>query len=119
MPLDIVTGLDRVSGEEIVVQRKITQIRDASGSDTGQLCAGEIALVYGLGEIRTGYVLGDRALLPRSVEPGQLKTPLITVQLTPEDPGQLEALREACAVLSDEDPLLQAQLERRTGEMRV
>ena len=43
-------GVDPLTGEEKLVQRKITQIRRVDGSDAGSLAAGEIGVIYGLGE---------------------------------------------------------------------
>lgn len=117
--LTLPAGVDPITGEEKSVQRKITQIRTVSGSDAGRLCAGEIAVIYGLSDIAIGHVLGDAALLPRRVEPGSLRTPLITVQAVPESPDQLHALREACLILSGEDPLLQARFVRSLNQLHL
>ena len=119
MAVDLVTGRDRVTGQEITVQRKISQIRDASGKDIGTLESGRAGVVYGLGDIEIGHVFGDAQRLPRKVQPGLFRTPLITVQVIPASPDQMPALREACAVLSSEDPLLHARYARAAGEMHV
>ena len=117
MPLDIQEGYDRITGEPVLSQRKISQIRDADGNDIGRLCAGMVGVVYGLGNLKIGYVFGEERLLPRTVCPGSLRTPLIMVQAIPESPDQLQRLREACMLLSLEDPLLQARYVETTGEM--
>ena len=119
MALDILAGRDRVTGEDRYVQKKITQIRDASGSDVGVLRAGDVGVVFGLGDVKIGHVFGEKDILPRKVQPGLLKTPLITVQLIPEGPDRLNALREACNTLSAEDPLLEARFERAAGELHI
>ena len=119
MAVDLVTGRDRVTGQEITVQRKISQIRDASGKDIGALESGRAGVVYGLGDIEIGHVFGDAQRLPRKVQPGLFRTPLITVQVIPASQDQMPALREACAVLSSEDPLLHARYARATGEMHL
>ena len=119
MPLDILAGTDKTTGESVYAQQKISQIRSASGQDTGILNAGEVGTVYGLGDLRIGYVFGNDALLPRKVQPGKLKTPLITVQVLPQRAEDLQALRQACQTLSLEDPLLQARFEKATGELRM
>ena len=119
MAVEIQTGTDKISGDPIVVQRKITQIRNCDGSDIGAVEAGSVAQVFGLGDVGIGYVFGDSQKLPRKVQPGIFRTPLIAVQLVPDDPRQLTALSEACAVLSGEDPLLRAQYEKSTGELRM
>lgn len=117
--LEMSAGVDPLTGEEKHVQRKITQIRGVDGADAGRLCAGEIGVVYGLGDVRVGYVLGDAAALPRRVEPGRLRTPLITVQAIPEKPEEMTALRAACEQLSGEDPLLEARFARALGELHL
>ncbi len=119
MPVELKAGTDRVTGEEIIVQRKISQIRDALGRDTGMLSAGGIGVVYGLNEAEVGHVFGRPERLPRKVQPGAFRTPLLTVQAIPEKPEQMQALREACAALSAEDPLLHARYIRATGEMQL
>ncbi len=115
--LDIQTGTDRMTGEPVLVQRKISQIRNAAGRDIGTLTAGGVGIVFGLGEPEIGYVFGDGNRLPRKVRPGSLKTPLMMVRVIPDRPEELQALREACAVLSSEDPLLRARYVRTTGEL--
>ena len=112
-------GVDPMTGEERQVQHKITQIRGVGGADCGRLTAGGIGVVYGLGDIAIGHVLGDAALLPRRVEPGHLRAPLMTVQAIPEKPEEMTALRAACEVLSGEDPLLQAHYARTLGELHL
>ena len=117
--LDFPGKPDPVTGEETTVQKKITQIRTVTGSDAGILSAGEVGIVYGLGDTPIGHVFGDRTFLPRRIEPGSYRTPLITVQVLPEDPAQMQALREACDILSSEDPLLNAEYIRTTGELHL
>ncbi len=117
MALDIHTGTDRMTGEPVWVQRKISQIRNAAGEDTGKLSAGEVGTVYGLGNLETGYVFGKQDKLPRKVQPGSLKTPLIMIRVIPEKPDEIQEVWKACSILSSEDPLLQARYARSTGEL--
>ena len=114
--VELSAGIDPFTGEEKRVQRKITQIRDVDGSDMGRLRAGQIGVVYGLGDIGIGYVFGEP---PRRVSPGSLRTPLITVKAIPDDPDGMEALRRACETLSLEDPLLEARYVRSLGELQL
>ena len=118
-PVILPAGVDPLTGEEKLVQRKITQIRRVDGSDAGSLTAGEIGVVYGLGDVKVGQVLGEEALLPRRVEPGCLRTPLITVQVIPERPEEMQALRAACEALSAEDPLLQVRYAKALNELQL
>lgn len=117
--LDFPGKPDPLTGAETSVQKKITQIRSVSGEDTGLLSAGEVGIIYGLGDIPIGHIFGDRESLPRKIEPGSYRTPLITVQVLPERPEQMQALREACGILSSEDPLLNAEYVRMTGELHL
>lgn len=112
-------GIDPITGENRVQSVKITQIQDPSGTSVGHLSAGQIGIVYGLGSIPIGHVLGSRDLIPRSVNPGGLRTPLIAVQAVPSAPDQMQALRQACQTLSDEDPLLQATYIRHLNELHL
>ncbi len=118
-PVTLPAGVDPLTGEEKLVQRKITQIRRVDGSDAGSLAAGEIGVIYGLGDVKVGQVLGDESLLPRRVEPGRLRTPLITVQVIPEKPEEMQALRVACEALSAEDPLLQVRYAKALNELQL
>ena len=119
MPVTLPAGIDPFTGEKKLAAPKITQIQRVDGEAANRLCAGEVGVVYGLGNVRIGQVLGDAALLPRRVAPGSLRTPLITVQAIPEKPEQMQALRAACEILSGEDPLLQAKYVRSLNEQHL
>ena len=118
-PVTLPAGVDPLTGEEKLVQRKITQIRRVDGSDAGSLTDGEIGVIYGLGDVKVGQVLGDEAMLPRRVEPGHLRTPLITVQVIPEKTEDMQSLRVACEALSAEDPLLQVRYAKALNELQL
>ena len=113
------SGIDPSTGSPKTEPHKITQIMDLDGHPIGKLSAGEIGIVYGLGNIPIGHILGDPALLPHKVEPGNLCAPLITVQVIPEKAEQMTALRQACNILSSEDPLLQVQYIRSLNELHM
>ena len=106
-----------------VGERKITQIRDIAiegrADDTGLLSAGEIGVVYGLGDIRAGDVLGDAQLIPRGIDPGSLRQPLLLVKVEPEEADKLDALRKALNEISAEDPLLGVDEYQRVPHVRV
>lgn len=110
-------GIDPITGEEVVKQQKITQIQDPDGNPIGRLNPGEIGIVYGLGEIPIGHVIGSQP--PRKVEPGSLRTPLIAVQAIPEKTEDMTALRTAFHILTGEDPLLHAQFVRSLNELHL
>ena len=121
--LDIPAERDPVDGTLRMTQKKITQIRalalDGKGADIGALSAGEIGVVYGLGEAKVGQVLGDEALLPRKVAPGSLQKPMIMVRAQPEKPEQITALRQALMELDAEDPMLGVQWSNHTRELTL
>lgn len=112
-------GIDPMTGETRQIQRKITQIRTVEGADAGQLTAGEIGVVYGLGDAAIGHVLGESSALPRRVEPGHLREPLLAVQALPEQKEDMQALRLACETLAGEDPLLHMRYARETEELTL
>ena len=110
-------GTDPVTGEAVLVERKISRIRSVSGGDIDELRAGMVGVVYGLTELRIGEPLGNADGLPRKVRPGSFKTPLITVEVIPEDPEDMHRVRQACEELSASDPLLSARYSKLTGKM--
>lgn len=112
-------GIDPFAGEEETAQVKVTQIHSFDGATLGKLSSGEIGIVYGLGKVPIGHVLGNRQAVPRRIEAGRLRTPLIQVQAIPEKEEQMQALRTACEVLAGEDPLLQVQYIRTLGELHL
>ena len=101
-------------------QRKITQTRlpspDGRGKDAGKLTAGQIGTLYGLSDLPVSTVIGNAALLPRSIHLGSLKEPLIAVKAEPVDPLKAHEMRKALQILAGEDPLLQVRYYRETQE---
>ncbi|MDO4740155.1 MAG: TetM/TetW/TetO/TetS family tetracycline resistance ribosomal protection protein, partial [Eubacteriales bacterium] len=122
-PLLVPTAENEFGVKQPPVERKVTQIRalsvDGKGKDLGEIKAGDIALVYGLGDIRTGAILGDEALLGRKASSGRMKEPLITVSVEPDDPKNAPALDKALQVLCAEDPLLGAVKTGGGIQMRI
>lgn len=113
------SGIDPITGETKWEQRKITQIHDANMNTAGRISAGEIGVIYGLGNVQIGQILGDASRLERYIEPGRLRTPLITVQVIPSNPDKMQELRRACEILSGEDPLLQVKYVRTVNELHL
>ena len=113
------TGIDPVTGEPKQVQHKITQIYDANINPSGKISSGEIGIIYGLGNIKIGQIIGNTNCTGRHIEPGQLRSPLITVQVIPSKPEQMQELRRACDILSGEDPLLQVQYVKTFNELHL
>lgn len=112
-------GTDPITGEKKFIQQKITQIRNVDGKDIGMLQAGNIGIVYGLSDVSVGFVFGDKAVLPRTVTPGRLRAPLISVQVIPDASEQMPALRNAFQILTDEDPLLQARYSSTLSQLHL
>lgn len=112
-------GTDPLTQEEKTKQLKITQIWSADGAPVGKVSAGEIGILYGLGNTPIGTILGDSSLLPRKIAPGSLRTPVITVQAIPEKAEQIQALRLACEILAGEDPMLQTKYIRSLDELHL
>ncbi len=108
---------------ETTEQRKITQIRDLSvdghGGDLGVLQAGEIGVIFGLGDVSVGQIIGDTSLLPRRLNQGQLREPLLMVKVLPENDAQRPALQKALTILSAEDPLLDVRYALGEAHIRV
>ena len=103
-------------------ENKVTQIRVLRGTkieDRGELRAGDIGLIYGLGEPKAGDVIGDAALLPPERMDALRAQPLLSAKVEPEDEKDLRALRAALMELSAEDPALNAQWVSFTQEMYV
>ncbi len=119
MPIVLPAGIDPLTGDEKYVQQKVTQLRDVNGDSLSILISGEIGIVYGLGEVQIGQVIGEESHLPRRVEVGKLRTPLITVQVIPDQPEDMQKLRAACEMLSGEDPLLHAKYIRSLNEQHL
>lgn len=112
-------GTDPITGEEKTKQYKITQIFRPDSTPCPKLSSGEIGIVYGLGATPIGTVLGNSALIKRSIQPGSFRTPLITVQVIPAKKEQLPALRQACEILSGEDPLLHTRYNKHLEQLHI
>ena len=112
-------GVDPISGEEKHKQLKITQIFRPDGTPCTSLSAGQIGIVYGLGAAPIGTVLGDETKIPRRICPGSFRSPLITVQVIPDRKDQMQALRQACEILSGEDPLLHIQYFKHLDQLHL
>ena len=103
-------------------ERKISQIRDISldgrKADTGVISADEIGIIYGLGDVKAGDVLGT-GHVPVGINPGSLRQPLLLVKVDPNDETELDRLRKALNELSAEDPLLSVDEYQRRPHVRV
>lgn len=118
-----VTEENDYAAREMDVDSKITQIRaigaSGRGDDVGAMSAGDIALIYGLGSVRTGQILGDKSLLPPRVSVSGLRPPLFMAQVVPDSPDSLPALKKALEQLSAEDPLLGVSVSGQAVTIRL
>ena len=106
-------------GEET---RKITQIRTQTNGrwqDTGEIKAGEVAMVYGLGPVHAGEIVGTESLLPYNRMTNRFATPLLTSTVIPMEEKDLPALKNALEELASEDPTLQVGWEPMSRELYV
>ncbi|MDO4356832.1 MAG: TetM/TetW/TetO/TetS family tetracycline resistance ribosomal protection protein [Clostridia bacterium] len=120
IPLRAVTDY---SDREHMEERKVTQIRAMSaegrGADLGRIAAGEIACVYGLTGVRVGSVIGDESALPRPMQLGRLRAPMIMVRVSPQRPEDRPALHRAMETLAAEDPLLDVKRYQGVEHIRL
>jgi ribosomal protection tetracycline resistance protein len=65
-------------------------------------------MIYGLGPVRVGQVLGDESLLPGH-EPGQLRQSILKMKVVPDREEDWKRLEGACQELALEDPLLDVE----------
>ena len=97
---------------------KVSQIRICDGAkfvDSGVLRAGEIAMAFGLSDIRCGDTVGDN-LLHREYS---VSAALMMVSASPENEEDRPALMKALSELGKEDPLLNFEYSSVTGEMYI
>ena len=96
---------------EALCERKITCIRRVGiggpGGDTPCLSAGEIGVIYGLGDVRAGQVIGPAEGLKARIG-GSLRPALYFARIECSD---ARALKAALDELSAEDPLLGVSME--------
>jgi ribosomal protection tetracycline resistance protein len=93
-----------ILGRDIL--EKVSQIRKPSGQkfeDTGELTAGDAAVICGLSTIRAGDIIGDPLDIPQEVS---LANPLLTARVYPTIDEDYSSLVAAMQMLTDEDPSL-------------
>ncbi len=101
-------------------ENKITQIRKTfanSYKDTGTAVAGDIAGLRGLKNAETGDILGEVSeQIPKNIN---LKIPLLTVQIIPENEKEYAKLADALQKLSEEDPGLNFEHLKEEKELHL
>jgi ribosomal protection tetracycline resistance protein len=100
------------------VEEKVTAIRVFEGGASvqhGELRAGEIGRLWGLGEIRIGDAIGT----PAGVVRHHFAPPTLETVVVPEDAGDKAALRVALAQLAEQDPLIDVRQDDTAQELSV
>ena len=100
-------------------EEKVAGIRRPLGrkqADAPKAEAGDIAVLFGLSDVRAGDVLG-RGALPRAER--TLAVPLLTVKAEPENPAEITALASALSARADEDPTLRFAWIREKREIQL
>jgi ribosomal protection tetracycline resistance protein len=98
---------------------KVTAIRvfeDGSDVSRPAAVAGEIARVWGLGEIRIGDRIGE---LHRPAVDRQFAPPTLETVVAPRDPADAGALRVALVQLAEQDPLIDVRQDDERQEISV
>jgi len=84
--------------------------------DIDEICAGDIGITSGLSAAKVGDIYGEVGKIPKMLS---LSTPMLTVQVKPENDAQIMELVQAVSQLSDEDPLLDMQWMPDLRELHV
>ncbi len=84
--------------------------------DVNVIPSGDIGIVIGLSDARVGDVYGELNEIPEKIS---LSSPLLTVQVKPENDNQIMAVVEAMSQLSDEDPALDVQWLSQIRELHM
>ena len=85
----------------IIRKKQVKEFQDLS-----ELKAGDSGLVYGFEITQVGDILGE---FPENFQPIKLNTPLLTVQVVPENEADYPTLLKSVQQLADEDPSLQLE----------
>jgi len=97
----------------------IKQQTNGKWANVESLASGQIGLVYGLADCRTGQVIGAPARLPPRAARGLVRQPLLTAQITPAIPAELPALKAAMEEMAAEDPTLGLAWEPISGKLNI
>lgn len=102
------------------IKEKVTQVRKIfadSYKDIGKVSSGNIAGLCGLKNVQTGDILGHPSNnIPKKVS---LKTPLLTVQIKPQEEKDFPILVNALQKLNAEDPDLNFIIYKEEKELHV
>jgi ribosomal protection tetracycline resistance protein len=99
-------------------ERKVTAIRifeNGSAAKGAEVAAGEIAKLWGLGEVQIGDAIGRR----RSAEEHHFAPPTLETVVVPSRPRDKGALHLALSQLAEQDPLIQVRQDDLRQELFV
>ena len=102
------------------MEEKVVQVRKLISNnfeDIGEVKAGDIAGICGLQNVKVGDVLGEFS--ENLSDDISLRTPLLTVQVKPDNEKDYAALAEALQELAKEDPTLDFEWLREDKEMHI
>lgn len=116
----------KISNREIIynhtqkIEEKVTQVRKTfanSFEDIGIVNTGDVAGILGLKNSQIGDILGSSSKeIPNSIN---LKTPLLTVQIKPENNKDFANLAYALQELNSEDPNLNFKWLKDENELHI
>jgi ribosomal protection tetracycline resistance protein len=99
-------------------ERKVTAISvfdHGSAVRRGEVSAGEIGKLWGLGEIQIGHAIGR----PRSTAEHHFAPPTLETVVVPLSPADKEALHVALTQLAEQDPLINVRQDDTRQEISV
>jgi ribosomal protection tetracycline resistance protein len=99
-------------------ERKVTAIRvfeNGSAAKSGEVAAGKIAKLWGLGEVQIGDAIGRR----RSAGEHHFAPPTLETVVVPSRPEDKGALHVALSQLAEQDPLIQVRQDDLRHELYV
>jgi elongation factor G len=112
------------AGSEVWVPRlgrsvrvgRVLRVHAHAFSDEEKVEAGDLCVVAGMGELKTGDTLCDeRAKVV--LEPMHFPEPLVELALEPRSRAELPRLTDAVRRMAEEDPTLQVSTEAETGRV--
>jgi ribosomal protection tetracycline resistance protein len=124
-PRDVLLSSNKSKSKSISksMTQKVGQIKSISKGkyvNKGMISVGDIGIVSGLSYTQVGDVFGDvGGDLDHNLQAYSLSTPMLTVQVKPENSSQIMDLFKALTQLSDEDPLLDLQWLPEIRELHI
>ena len=95
---------------------QLKEIHQGKYKDISSLAAGDIGVASGLSHAKVGDIYGVAGKIPNIVS---LSSPMLTVQVKPQNEAQIMDLVHALNELCDEDPLLDMQWLAQLRELHI